>query len=204
MLEGFRSPLRGARALARSPGCCGQRPGERGRNAVGKVLSAFHFPAHESPPCAAAAGAAGSPGAEPPLWACGRLAGRREQQSHPACIPNCQEALLGSRLQSGLGCVHSAELGRNFAFGPNSLRRSPPTEILLQIWEQSVSVSFPSHGPDTQCAVAGGDPWVWGWEGGLNLSPLLSGGVLFRDSCSLPSLLCISRSLEPQLLLRNL
>lgn len=55
-----------------------------------------------------------------------------------------------------------------------------------------MSVSFPSHGPDTQFAVAGGDLWVWGWKGGLRLSSLLSGGVLFRDSCSLPSLLCIS------------
>lgn len=43
-----------------------------------------------------------------------------------------------------------------------------------------------------------------GLGGRSGLSSLLSGGVLFRDSCSLPPLLCISRSLERQLLLRNL
>lgn len=191
--------------LALSPACGLLRAEawrEHSRNAVGKVRVSIsqhmsHLPVlHQQGQQREPGGRAAPAGP----WEAGGTQG-----AVPPCLhPKLPGSVAGepAAVRAWPCPLHRA--GWNFAVGPNSLRRSPPTEILLQIWEQSVAVSFPSHGPDTRLAAAGGDPWVWGWEGGLSLSSLLSGGVLFWDSCSLPSLLCISRSLEPQLFLRNL
>lgn len=176
--------------------------GARSRNAVGKVRVSIsqhmsHLPVLQQQGQQREPGGRAAPVG---LWEAGGMQG-----AVPPCLhPQLPGSVAGEPavVRAWLCPLHRA--GSNFAAGPNSLWRSPPTEILLQIGEQSMSVSFPSHGPDTQLAVAGGDPWVWGWEGGLSLSSLLSGSILFVGSCSLPSLLCISRSLEPQLFVRNL
>lgn len=152
---------RGCWLPPRRVGCCGQRPGRSTQQERCREGAGFHFPAHESAPCAAAAGAAA--GARGPSRPCGPVGGWREQGAVPPCLhPKLPGSVAGEPavVRAWLCPLHRA--GSNFAVGPNSLRRSPPTEILLQIWEQSVAVSFPSHEPDTQFAVAGGDPRVWG------------------------------------------
>lgn len=104
------------------------------------------------------------------LWEAGGTQGA----AVPPCLhPKLPGSVAGEPAVVRVWLCPLHRVGFNFAVGPNSLRRSPPTEILLQIWEQSVAVSFPSHGPDTQFAVAGGDPWAWGWKGGLSFSSLL-------------------------------
>lgn len=72
---------RGCWLAPRRVGCCGQRPGGSARQERCREGAGFHFPAHESPPCAAAAGAAA--GARGPSRPCGPVGGWRDAGSSP-------------------------------------------------------------------------------------------------------------------------
>lgn len=72
---------RGCWLAPRRVGCCGQRPGRSAQQERCREGAGFHFPAHESPPCAAAAGAAaGARGLSRP---CGPVGGWRDAGSSP-------------------------------------------------------------------------------------------------------------------------
>lgn len=100
MLERLGSALHGARVLAHSP-ACGLLWAEAWQEHAAGTLSGrcgVSISQHMSQlPVLQQQGQQREPGgraAPVGLWEAG---GSREQ-SHPACIPNCQEALLGSRL----------------------------------------------------------------------------------------------------------
>lgn len=87
-----------------------------------------------------------------PVCPCGRVGGWGSAGNSPTLPASQLPGSVTGEPRAGLAVVRAwlrqlCRAGSNFAVGPNDLQRSPPTEILLQIWDQSVSVSFPSHGP---------------------------------------------------------
>lgn len=149
------SAQHGARVLAPSL-ACGLLWAEdwlerTAETAVGEVRISISQHMSHLPGVAVAWAAAGT-GARGPIRPCGCVGGWGGTGSSPTLPASRLPGSITGEPRAGLAVVRAwlrplCRAGSNFAVRPNDLQRSPPTEILLRIWDQSVSVSFPSHGP---------------------------------------------------------